>query len=100
MAKRLGDEDRRAVDLLLDSATGNGDGLPVERLFAMPVRESFEHRLEAAEKLLSLLNEMPDMEPPANLVRRTLQRIEEATLEPTVDAASRPRPLLGGQAHA
>lgn len=83
MVKRLSDDDRRAVDLLLERPNGVGDTPSVEQLFRAPVQGSFERRLEAAEKLLSLLDEMPTEEPPPQLVARTLQRIRELELEPT-----------------
>jgi hypothetical protein len=86
MVKRFSDDDRRAVDLLLERPNGVGDTPSVEQLFRAPVQGSFERRLEAAEKLLSLLDEMPAEEPPPQLVARTLQRIREVELEPTAPA--------------
>jgi hypothetical protein len=86
MFKRLGDDDRRAVDLLLERPNGVGDTPSVEQLFRAPVQGSFERRLEAVENLLSVLDEMPSEEPPPQLLARTLQRIREAELHPTASA--------------
>jgi hypothetical protein len=80
MSMRLGKEDRRAVDLLLERADGVGrESTPaVEQLFAAPVQGNFERRLDAVDKILSLLDLMPAPEPSADLVNRTMRRIEEA----------------------
>jgi hypothetical protein len=100
MRKRLDDEDRRAVDLLLERPNGVGDTPPVEQLFKAPVGSGFERRLDAAEALLGLLDRMPADEPPPDLVSKTLQRIrdseegEKATVVP-------PRPAyLNNRPHA
>ena len=84
MNKQLGKEDRRAVDLLLERADGVGNMPAVEQLFAAPVQGNFERRLDAVEKILNLLDLMPSPEPSADLVRRTMQRIDDADAEPTV----------------
>src|SRR5438067_2102014 len=85
MAKRLGKDDRRAVDLLLERADGVGDNSTpaLERLFAAPVQGNFERRLDAVENILSLLDLMPAPEPPMDLVSRTMRKIEEAQADPT-----------------
>jgi len=97
MNKRLSDDDRRAVDLLLDR-----DNLPVDQLFATPMRGNFESRLDTVEQILALLDHMPVEEPSFDLAGRTMQRIEEAMLEPTAtDRTAEQRPILGqGPAHA
>jgi len=97
MNKRLSDDDRRAVDLLLDR-----DNLPVNQLFATPVRGNFEHRLDTVEQILALLDQMPAEEPSFDLAGRTMQRIEEAQLDPTAaDRTAEQRQILGqGPAHA
>jgi hypothetical protein len=81
MAKRLGKEDRRAVDLLLERADGVSGMPAVEQLFAAPVQGNFERRLDAVDKILSLLDLMPSPEPSADLVSRTMRRVEEASIE-------------------
>jgi hypothetical protein len=82
MNKQLGKEDRRAVDLLLERADGVNNMPAVEQLFAAPVHGNFERRLDAVEKILNLLDLMPSPEPSADLVRRTMQRIDDADAEP------------------
>jgi hypothetical protein len=81
MRTRLDNEDRRAVDLLLERASGIGDTPPVELLFKAPVIGNFERRIDAVDKLLELLDNMPADDPPPDLVGRTLQRISEVESE-------------------
>ena len=89
MSNRLGKEDRRAVDLLLERADGVGSSTPaVEALFASPAQGNFERRLDAVDKILSLLDLMPAPEPSADLVNRTLRRIEEADADPSLRGVS------------
>jgi len=84
MSKRLSAEDRHAIDLLLERPDGTGgEKSLVEMVFARPIKGKFEDRLDAAEKILSLLDNLPVSEPPVDLVSRTIQRIEQAQLEPT-----------------
>src|SRR5262245_31258056 len=83
---RLDDEDRRAVDLLLERASETGDLPPVEQLFRAPVAGGFERRLDAAEAILSLIGNMPAEEPPADLVTRTLEHIRLADAHEPMDA--------------
>jgi hypothetical protein len=70
---KLSDEDGRAVDMLLDaSASPNGNG--GNGFSAAPA--PFRQRLDNVESILNLLKEMPQTEPPKNLVAKTLQTIE------------------------
>lgn len=89
MNKRLITEDRHAVDLLLSRPEPNSAKPLVEMVFARPMKSSFESRLNAVEKVLSLLDNLPAPEPAADLVARTMDRITTAQLEPT--AAHRPK---------
>src|SRR4051812_18244419 len=78
MTRKLKDADRAAVDMLFDriaatAGNGNGDGL-----VAMSSSVS-DANLQAVEKVLDLLGQMPAPEPPADLAARTLQRIASAT---------------------
>ena len=98
--KRLKAEDRHAVDLLLERPQGNGTPGLVEMVFARPVKGKFEDRLDAAEKVLDLIGQMPAGEPPADLISRTMQRIEEARLEPTAHPTPHHRPTKTTQKHA
>lgn len=68
MTRKLTDDDRRAVDLLLDHGAGDGN---LARI-AAPVSEA---RLAAAEKLFHLIGQFPAQEPPTDLVEKTLERI-------------------------
>jgi hypothetical protein len=87
MRKRLKLQDRQAIDVLLERPDGSRS--VVEMVFAQPVRDQFEDRLDAVETVLGLLGEMPAQDPPEDLLSRTLQRIEQAQIEPS--AAIEPR---------
>ena len=95
MAK-LREEDRRAVDLLLDRAAagpgggtgngnGNGHGDGNGRHAMTPgftqVAGSGQGGVAAVQKVLSVLDMLPDEEPPADLMVRTLRRLDVATAE-------------------
>jgi len=73
MTKRLSEEDRNAVDLLLDrtliGADGNG-GSFVSHAMTAP-----QARLEAVGSVLKVLEAIPAPEPSADLIERTMQRI-------------------------
>jgi hypothetical protein len=84
MTVQLSDQDRRVVDLLMDRASGagngnghNGDGRAAGMAFS-PVGGAFASRIQAVEGMLQLLDHVPVSEPPADLVARTMRRIEEA----------------------
>jgi hypothetical protein len=70
--------DRRAIDLLLDRKPSG----QLNEVFAVPVREQFEKRLDAVEQVLSLLEQLPEFDPPEDLASRTLGRIAQAEHEP------------------
>ncbi|HEY8666703.1 MAG TPA: hypothetical protein VIL86_08570 [Tepidisphaeraceae bacterium] len=74
MNKRLNDDDRRAIDLLLDSDSVNGIG------FTAAASPDFQLRLQSAGRLLQLLEKMPAVDPPADLKNKTLRRLEEAAI--------------------
>ncbi len=83
MPKNLGDDDRRAIDLLLDrnqqqhfSSTGAKHAHPAQ--FAAPVDGDFDVRLGRVEIILNLLAAMPEPEIPANLLDKTLSYIDTA----------------------
>lgn len=73
MTTRLGDEDRRAVDLLLDQAVGSGHSA----MYAQPQQDGFERRVKSVERLLNVLGSMPADEPAPDLADRTLERINQ-----------------------
>lgn len=93
MSMTLRSSDARAVDLILDRAA-MAAGTSGTMLFAGDPGVSSE-QVAAAERVLKLLDAMPAGEPPADLLRRTLDRVEAGetplhrTHRETIDA-SRP----------
>jgi hypothetical protein len=91
MTPRLRDEDRLAVDLLLDQAVteaGNGLGNGHVPTGFTQVNGAVQERLAAVEKVLHVLDLLPAEEPPADLMGRTMRRLEaESARDP---AALRP----------
>jgi len=111
MSSRLRDEDRRAVDLLLDRAAsgsgagnGNGNGHAGRHVAAAftPVSGDVQTRLPAVQKVLQMLDMLPAEEPPQDLLNRTLRRVDAETAKhPSTLRA--PHPTLGApmdQPHA
>jgi hypothetical protein len=116
MNSRLRDEDRRAVDLLLDRAAagqgvkspaagnGDGNGNGNGRGHGQPAgfataSGDVASRLPAVQKVLQLLDLLADDEPPRDLLTRTLDRVAAASANhpsalrppaPSVDAGMRP----------
>lgn len=72
MAKRLDNEDRQAVDLVLDRPDG-GEAEAFGNSAAVSPQ-----RVQSVEKILSLLQQMPAQDPPADLVAKTLKRVDQA----------------------
>jgi hypothetical protein len=72
--KTLIEPDRRAIDLLLNNAASAHMTAPAE-----PVSQ---RRLEAARKLLARLDQMPPIEPPVGLMKKTMERIDQAAAMP------------------
>jgi len=84
MAKNLRHEDSRAVDLLLDrSLTATGHATAAGSSSVKNGKNNFRNRLNAAERMLRVLDLMPASDPSPDLVQRTLQRIEESPMVPT-----------------
>ena len=90
MTKRLGESDRRAVDLLLDRAAADGSYVS----HAQPTTEG----LEGVQRVLNLLDRMPAEEPPADLMARTLARIDARGVVVPAHAAT--AALMTGRPHA
>ena len=108
MNLKLRDEDRRAVDLLLDRAVtgqgvrppaagngdgngnGHGNGNGYHGSTFTTVSGDVHARLPAVQKVLHMLDLLPADEPPRDLVARTLDRVGEA-------AASHPSALRAPQ---
>jgi hypothetical protein len=85
MSLSLRDEDRRAVDLLLDHAQAAHQGdanMPMTFGTSMTEAGVPNDRLIAAEKVLKMLDAMPSTEPAADLLARTLARVERQTGTP------------------
>jgi hypothetical protein len=81
--RKLSDEDRRAIDLLLDHGLGRKDRV------ATLAPAASQQRLFAAEKLLKIIGELPAEEPPVGIVERTMALIDADAGRP-VDQAARP----------
>lgn len=104
MSFNLKPADGRAIDLLLDrqrtvAAGGNGmdtDGM--SRSFSPHMDVVNPESLEAAERVLSLLSLIPQEEPPAGLVEKTMARIE-GSLD-TRDRHSYRHPIVDTTTHA
>ncbi len=64
--------DQKAVDVFLDHAVD-----AVQPGLTRVIEPVPQRRLNAASSLLSLLAELPVIEPPAGLAARTMQRIEQ-----------------------
>jgi hypothetical protein len=82
MSLRLSDDDRRAIDMLLDegispttSTNGHSGG---HAGFASTTVDAMRARLNKAGDLLAMLNHLPSTEPPSDLVARTLRMIEQS----------------------
>lgn len=108
MAKSLNDQDRRAIDLLLDSAArsstgrGNGNGNGGSN-GGTPQHHSVGSgsRVSAAERVLSLLDALPVEEPSADLVERTLRRIARQSGSRNIQPGLNAGPFApGSQPHA
>jgi len=96
MMPRLRDEDRLAVDLLLDRAAAgpangasNGNGHAVTGFSQVNGGADQVGRVQA---VLQVLNLMPDEEPPADLTARTLRRIESESAQHDPAALRPPQP--------
>lgn len=97
MTKRLSDSDRRAVDLLLDrsAGAGNGDGSG----YVTHAHPTTEPGIQSVQKVLNLLDLLPIQEPPADLMTRTLARIDargDVPAQPMHPAAA----MMGNRPHA
>ena len=99
MMPRLRDEDRLAVDLLLDRAVtgsnggGNGNGHPATTF--TPVSGTVPEQLSRVQSLLRVLDMLPAEEPPADLLARTMRRVEEQSAQGP-SALRPPQPGVSG----
>ena len=107
MNVRLRQDDAAAVDLLLDRAVaahgnGNGNGGNGAGHVTFAAAPATGHigvsndRVAAVERVLHVLDAMPQGEPSPDLLQRTLRRVEAGTASPM-----RPTPtLVNVQPHA
>src|SRR5690242_13091129 len=88
---KLSDDDRRAVDLILNRTAEVQEGKAV---FAAPSQLPSQERLQAVEQVFALLENWVAEEPPADLAARTLQRIREVSAQSRgeLPATLRPEP--------
>ncbi len=86
MPTRLTQEDRNAVDLLLDKTSVGYTGKPADA----------EH-IRAAEKVLNLLSACPAEEPSTDLAAKTMRRIEGTAAPIRTSALGAP---ISDQPHA
>ena len=75
MSRKLHAEDARVVDMLLNSDHFATDA-SVPQNFSQS--DMLNNRFIKVEKLLKVLDQMPAMDPPANLVARTMNFIDQA----------------------
>jgi hypothetical protein len=110
MTVRLRDEDRRAIDLLLDRAAtgsgvhsnGAGNGNSHHGASFTAVSGDIQTRLPGIQKVLQVLDMLPAEEPPQDLVGRTLRRVdaERANHPSTLRAPQAPLGATMHQPHA
>jgi hypothetical protein len=97
MMPRLRDEDRLAVDLLLDraaSSAGNGRGNGNGHSGFTPVNGVGPDQLGRVEAVLRVLDLMPAEEPPVDLVARTVRRVEAESAQHDPAALRPPQPAM------
>ncbi len=87
MSVTMRDEDRRAIDLLLDrspATAGGGNGMDGDGMsaavYTTHADPTSQDAIEGVERLLGLLSLLPAEEPPADLVERTLARCEQGLI--------------------
>jgi hypothetical protein len=79
MTRKLSDDDRKAVDLLLDQQL-SPDAMGGGRAgFAPPSTDALRARLRNLQTVLGVLSALPAEEPSSDLVARTMSRIEGST---------------------
>ena len=93
MSVSLNNDDRCAVDLILDRDSAATGGL--NSCFSLDASNVLRERITRVERLLHLLDNHPAEEPAADLVTRTLVRCDQAaqtraTHQPSQPAAGLP----------
>ena len=78
----LKEEDRRAVDLLLDGSLAMSDSsVGIANRVQLAADPSLGQRVAGAQKVLSLLDLLSHEEPPADLVQSTMHFIDAAVAQ-------------------
>ena len=75
MNARLSQDDAAALDLLLDRSAASGQTGPVY----VPSQAQDHQRVQSAQRVLGLLHFMPVIDPPLDLLSRTLSHVSSAT---------------------
>ena len=99
---KLSEEDRCAIDLVLEqrAAANNGDASGLEHCFGKPTA-SLQARVQKVTQLLDVLAQMPVEEPPMNLAEKTLRFVHQHQHErpaPPIPATRRPTSIHHGGA--
>ena len=77
MATRLIEEDRRAVDCILDAQTFTPETGESSPSFDLGAQLRFQQRVAAAQRWFTLLGAMPTEDPSPDLILRTLNRLDQ-----------------------
>ena len=93
---RLRDEDRLAVDLLLDRAVSSsgGNGAGNGNSGFTSVNGAVPEQLGRVEAVLRVLDMMPADEPPTDLMARTLWRVEAESAQHDPSVLRPPQPMV------
>ena len=92
---KLSNEDHRAIDLLLErgaaASVSNGaavsaaDGMSSASGYLSHSQPVNYNSIQAVQQVFDLLSLLPDEEPPADLVERTMARIEQSVNAPVAE---------------
>ncbi len=86
MSLQLSNDDRCAVDLLLEHSSPAG----ISTCFTQAPSQSVQQRLSKVESLLHVLDYFSVGDPPADLAAKTLERCEGRAAQPGANAGGRP----------
>jgi len=87
MNVKMREEDRRAIDVLLDRSALAAAKTNGSTVYAA-VDENVRRRMVSVEKVLSLLENAVAPDPARHLMDRTLRLVEQASGRPVTDRAS------------
>ncbi len=74
MVRKLNDQDRQAIDLVMDRFASVGPDDTVSAMAAAPT----DSHVQSVEQILRLLARMPAQDPSDELLTRTLRRIDQS----------------------